>query len=107
MTQWSPLTMFGEGLDWSECNMSPELNEWYLLHASVPAACSGISKTGFSMTHLGVGATGDSESKLGLYGNGTYFGDTVTKVDEYARAKAEDGDFAGCRTILLVRVVGG
>merc|ERR1719356_1542895 len=95
-------------LDWRDYDISDEANEWLLFHASVPAAVQAICRSGFTMKTLGLGATGDSKSKLGLYGNGTYFTDCITKADEYARARVEDGEeFEGCRTLLLVRVVGG
>merc|ERR1712087_526770 len=44
----------------------------------------------------------------GLYGDGTYFAESITKADEYARRKVvDDEEFEGCRAVALVRVLGG
>mmetsp|Transcript_42979 Transcript_42979/g.79918 ORF Transcript_42979/g.79918 Transcript_42979/m.79918 type:complete len:809 (-) Transcript_42979:72-2498(-) len=108
MERWLPWTMEHDELKWNMYDVSDEANEWMLLHASVPPAVRAICRSGFSMKCLGLGAVGDSKSKLGLYGNGSYFTDSITKADEYARGRCEDDDeFAGCRTLLIVRVVGG
>ena len=92
------------------CSFSGELalerlcNEWLLFHAGVPEALAGICKTGFKMAKVAKGA--DSEGG-GLYGEGAYFTDSITKADEYARRKVASGDFAGCRSVALCRVLGG
>ncbi|CAK0836200.1 unnamed protein product [Prorocentrum cordatum] len=83
---WSPLT--AEGLDWSPLGLCAGANEWLLLHAGLPEALSAIAG--------------------GLYGSGTYFADSITKADEYARRKVEEkGVFKGCRAVAVVRVLGG
>eukprot|EP00929_Paragymnodinium_shiwhaense_P038660 TRINITY_DN20404_c4_g1_i1.p1 TRINITY_DN20404_c4_g1~~TRINITY_DN20404_c4_g1_i1.p1 ORF type:complete len:781 (-),score=240.71 TRINITY_DN20404_c4_g1_i1:236-2578(-) len=100
---WVPWTM--EDVDWSHVGLCTEANEWMLLHASVPPALEAISKKGFTMKTMGKGATTGGG---GLYGDGSYFADSITKADEYARgAVEEDGDFQGCRTVSVVRVLGG
>jgi hypothetical protein len=33
--------------------------------------------------------------------------DSITKVDEYARRRIDTGEFEGCRTAALCRVIGG
>jgi hypothetical protein len=100
---WKPLT--AEGLDWSHFGLCAEANEWLLLHAGLPEALSAIARTGFSMAKLGSGGTTGGG---GLYGNGTYFADSITKADEYARRKVEEkGEFKGCRAVAVVRVLGG
>jgi len=101
---WSPQTMEGDGLDWSSHDLCAEANEWVLFHASRPEALNAIARTGFTMQKVGLGATTGGG---GLYGDGTYFTDSITKSDEYARAKVEGSEFDGCRTVALVRVVGG
>jgi len=99
---WKPKTL--ELLDWSEFGYCEEANEWPLFHASIPEALNAIARTGFTMKKLGSGGTTGSG---GLYGDGTYFGDMITKADEYARRKVEKGEFKGCRTAAICRVVGG
>lgn len=99
---WKPITM--DGLDWSDFGYDGEANEWPLLHASIPEALNAIARTGFTMAKLGSGGTTGGG---GLYGDGTYFGDSFTKADEYARRKVEKGEFKGCRTAAVCRVVGG
>merc|ERR1719188_382277 len=100
---WKPLT--AEGLDWSQLGLCADAHERLLLHAGLPEALSAIARTGFSMTKLGSGGTTGGG---GLYGSGTYFADSITKADEYARRKVEEkGQFKGCRAVALVRVLGG
>lgn len=99
---WKPITM--DVLDWSGFGYCAEANEWPLLHASIPEALNAIARTGFTMKKLGSGGTTGSG---GLYGDGTYLGDSITKADEYARRLVEKGEFKGCRTAALTRVVGG
>ncbi|CAE8584138.1 unnamed protein product, partial [Polarella glacialis] len=77
----------GERLDAS-------INEWYLFHGTSASAAVNICSTDFKMRLAG-SATGT------LYGRGSYFAESVTKADEYA--KEEDGFY----TILLCRVLGG
>jgi ankyrin repeat protein len=100
---WTPKT--AEGLDWPELKLCNDANEWLLWHAGLPEALSAIARTGFTMAKLGSGGTTGGG---GLYGNGTYFADSITKADEYARRKVEEkGVFKGCRAVALVRVLGG
>lgn len=99
---WKPITM--EGIDWSDFGYCAEANEWPLFHSSIPEALNAIARTGFTMKKLGSGGTTGGG---GLYGDGTYFGDSITKADEYARRKVEKGEFKGCRTAAICRVVGG
>eukprot|EP00931_Biecheleriopsis_adriatica_P028201 TRINITY_DN16857_c0_g1_i1.p1 TRINITY_DN16857_c0_g1~~TRINITY_DN16857_c0_g1_i1.p1 ORF type:complete len:608 (+),score=120.36 TRINITY_DN16857_c0_g1_i1:86-1909(+) len=91
-----------DGLE--EMKVEADANEWLLLHASIPEALKGISETGFKMAKVAKGA--DSEGG-GLYGEGGYFTDCLTKADEYARKKITAGEFEGCRTAAIVRVTGG
>jgi hypothetical protein len=101
---WTPFTAQVTD-DWKELGLCHEANEWLLLHSGAPEALSAIARTGFSMAKLGCGA--DSAGG-GLYGDGTYFAESITKADEYARRTVEeDGKFAGCRAVALVRVLGG
>jgi len=72
-----------------------ECNEWLLLHGTSPEAARNICRNDFTM-HLAGSAQGT------LYGRGTYFGDSITKADEYARA-----DDRGLCCALVCRVIGG
>mmetsp|Transcript_58259 Transcript_58259/g.189913 ORF Transcript_58259/g.189913 Transcript_58259/m.189913 type:complete len:550 (-) Transcript_58259:90-1739(-) len=77
----------GEALD-------EHVNEWYLWHGTSRSAAENICNHDFKLCLAGL-ATGT------LYGRGTYFAESITKADEYARV--EDGNF----TVLLCRVLGG
>jgi hypothetical protein len=102
---WQPLTM--TGIDWSEFGYCAAANEWALFHASIPEALQAIARTGFTMAKLGAGGSALVGGGAGLYGDGTYFGDSITKADEYARGTVGSGKYAGCRTAAIVRVLGG
>merc|ERR1740139_1103685 len=95
------------GLDWSPFGFCKEANEWALFHASIPEALTAIAKTGFTMDKLGAGGSKLIGGGAGLFGDGTYFGDSITKADEYARVKVTSGKYAGCRSAAIVRVLGG
>ncbi|CAE8589508.1 unnamed protein product [Polarella glacialis] len=107
--QWVPWTASGTKTVTLQGRLDFELeagaNEWFLFHASIPEALRGIARTGFKMAKVAKGA--DSTGG-GLYGEGTYFSDSITKVDEYARKRVALGEeFEGCRTAALCRVIGG
>ncbi|CAE8622177.1 unnamed protein product, partial [Polarella glacialis] len=107
--QWVPWTASGTKTVTLQGRLDFELeagaNEWFLFHASIPEALRGIARTGFKMANVAKGA--DSTGG-GLYGEGTYFSDSITKVDEYARKRVALGaEFEGCRTAALCRVIGG
>jgi len=112
---WTPLTMDGPLLSWLGQDVSKEVNEWYLLHASGPEALRAVARKGFTMRTVGQGAVSEAAAKGmagGLYGNGVYFTDSITKTDEYARKRVEgspdhEKELDGCRTAALVRVLGG
>jgi hypothetical protein len=73
----------------------PEINEWLLFHGTNEDAAEAIASDNFTMKLAG-SATGT------LYGKGTYFAESITKADEYAK---EDGNGLCC--VLVVRVIGG
>lgn len=70
-------------------------NEWLLFHGTQADAAEAICRGDFTMNLAG-SATGT------LYGRGTYFGESITKADEYARP-----DSSGNCCVLLCRVAGG
>merc|ERR1719387_2648924 len=70
-------------------------NEWYLWHGTSFDGAVSICATDFKQSLAG-SATGT------LYGPGTYFSDSCTKADEYAK----EGE-SGIRVMLLCRVMGG
>ena len=84
-----------EALSGSE-DLELSVNEWYLFHGTSASAAKNICSTDFKMRLAGT-STGT------LYGNGSYFAESVTKADEYA--KAESG--TELYTLLLCRVLGG
>eukprot|EP00746_Dinoflagellata_sp_MGD_P013805 gnl/MRDRNA2_/MRDRNA2_129985_c0_seq1.p1 gnl/MRDRNA2_/MRDRNA2_129985_c0~~gnl/MRDRNA2_/MRDRNA2_129985_c0_seq1.p1 ORF type:complete len:844 (+),score=164.26 gnl/MRDRNA2_/MRDRNA2_129985_c0_seq1:123-2654(+) len=104
---WQPWTAESPNgsTDLSAFNLFSDANEWILFHGSKPSALESIAKTGFSMNRVGTGATWGGVPPL--YGYGAYFADCITKADEYAREKVPSGPFEGCRTVALMRVVGG
>lgn len=71
-----------------------QCNEWLLFHGTSKAACNAIAKSDFTMSLAGT-TTGT------LYGRGSYFADSFTKADEYA--KEEDGVFR----VMVCRIAGG
>eukprot|EP00747_Dinoflagellata_sp_TGD_P144527 gnl/TRDRNA2_/TRDRNA2_176505_c3_seq20.p1 gnl/TRDRNA2_/TRDRNA2_176505_c3~~gnl/TRDRNA2_/TRDRNA2_176505_c3_seq20.p1 ORF type:complete len:335 (+),score=40.56 gnl/TRDRNA2_/TRDRNA2_176505_c3_seq20:1788-2792(+) len=70
-------------------------NEWYLFHGTNEQAALTICKGDFKMCLAG-SSTGT------LYGRGSYFAESITKADEYAKSNA-----AGEYTVMLCRVLGG
>jgi hypothetical protein len=73
-------------------------NEWLLWHGTSLEGAKQICNEDFKQRYAG-SATGT------LYGPGTYFAESCTKADEYA--KEADVDGATVFTILLCRVTGG
>eukprot|EP00930_Biecheleria_cincta_P000847 TRINITY_DN102043_c0_g1_i1.p1 TRINITY_DN102043_c0_g1~~TRINITY_DN102043_c0_g1_i1.p1 ORF type:complete len:562 (+),score=79.16 TRINITY_DN102043_c0_g1_i1:32-1687(+) len=73
-------------------------NEWFLFHGTSPQAALSICQGDFRISLAG-GSTGT------LYGRGTYFAESITKADEYA--KEAGGEHAGEFAVLLVRALGG
>lgn len=102
-----PLVQFTTktSLDWTGLAQMDEppveagINEWYLWHGTSPAGAEAICKIDFQQRLAGT-ATGT------LYGAGTYFAESCTKADEYAK-EATDGDHEGKFCLLLTRVIGG
>lgn len=65
--------------------MRKHLNEWLLFHGTSPEAAQSIlSGSGDFVISLAGSATGT------LYGRGTYFAESITKADEYAK-EGKDG----------------
>lgn len=75
--------------------LRPYVNEWHLFHGTSEDAAEKICSEDFTMTLAG-SATGT------LYGRGTYFAESVTKADEYAKQGKD-----GMCCMLVCRVVGG
>jgi len=75
--------------------LAPECNEWYIFHGTQEASAMAICRNDFKMSMAG-GNTGT------LYGRGTYFAESITKADEYAKPNAQ-GEYA----VLLCRALGG
>jgi len=75
--------------------LRPECNEWYLFHGTDARAAEMICKGDFKISLAG-STTGT------LYGRGTYFSESITKADEYAKGNA-DGEYA----LILCRTLGG
>lgn len=92
-------------VDWSglsqmnEAPLEKGINEWYLWHGTSPEGAEAICKIDFKQRLAG-SATGT------LYGPGTYFAESCTKADEYAKM-ASDGQYEGLFCMLLCRVMGG
>jgi hypothetical protein len=80
------------GIDNLECG---SLNEWFLWHGTSKEGAISICGTDFKQKLAG-SATGT------LYGPGTYFAESITKADEYAKPDEE-----GIHTVLLNRILGG
>lgn len=81
----------------SDAPLDPSCNEWFLWHGTSYETAKLICEIDFKQKYAG-STTGM------LYGPGTYFADSCTKADEYARESTE-GD--GVFTMLLCRVMGG
>mmetsp|Transcript_46893 Transcript_46893/g.101876 ORF Transcript_46893/g.101876 Transcript_46893/m.101876 type:complete len:503 (-) Transcript_46893:89-1597(-) len=77
--------------------LDKECNEWYLWHGTSVEGAENICEVDFKQRLAG-SATGT------LYGPGTYFAESCTKADEYARGTFEAPDVF---TLLLVRIMGG
>jgi len=75
--------------------LASNINEWYLFHGTHPNAVQRICDVHFKMSLAG-GNTGT------LYGRGSYFSESITKADEYAK-KNKTGNYA----VLLCRILGG
>lgn len=73
-------------------------NEWLLWHGTSLEGARQICNEDFKQRYAG-SATGT------LYGPGTYFAESCTKADEYAKQAEVDGDVV--YTLLLCRVIGG
>lgn len=58
-----------------------EANEMWLLHGTTHAAADGITTDDFDMTRA---------NPMGLFGGGIYFGESISKADEYAEGLVED-----------------
>lgn len=59
-----------------------EANEMWLLHGTSPAAAEGITTEDFDMTRA---------NPMGLFGGGVYFGESISKADEYVEGVVEGG----------------
>eukprot|EP00427_Karlodinium_veneficum_P017479 CAMPEP_0169148164 /NCGR_PEP_ID=MMETSP1015-20121227/48688_1 /TAXON_ID=342587 /ORGANISM="Karlodinium micrum, Strain CCMP2283" /LENGTH=75 /DNA_ID=CAMNT_0009216581 /DNA_START=1 /DNA_END=225 /DNA_ORIENTATION=- len=59
-------------------NLDPGCNEWFLWHGTSADGARNICETDFKQSKAG-SATGT------LYGPGTYFAESCTKADEYAK----------------------
>merc|ERR1712091_544999 len=91
-------------LNWSDHDYRSDANEWLLLHSGLPESLEAIAREGFTMRKRGKGGTTGSG---GLYGEGLYCAESITKADEYARGRVCSGAFQGCRAAAVVRVLGG
>jgi len=103
---WEPQTMRAPA-HWDDLDLDPKANEWLLLHGSTPEALEATARTGFNLAKVGSGGTTGGA----LYGDGTYFADSITKADEYARGRVAETyrfpEFRGCRAVAVCRVLGG
>jgi hypothetical protein len=89
-------TDLGERIDFmGDDALDASCNEWFLWHGTSAEGALRICDTDFQQRLAG-SATGT------LYGPGTYFAESITKADEYAK-----GDEHDVHTVLLNRVVGG
>merc|ERR1719469_1534632 len=59
-----------------------EANEAWLLHGTSPAAAAGITSKDFDMTRA---------NPSGLFGAGLYFGESISKADEYVEGAVDGG----------------
>eukprot|EP00931_Biecheleriopsis_adriatica_P062147 TRINITY_DN37421_c0_g1_i1.p1 TRINITY_DN37421_c0_g1~~TRINITY_DN37421_c0_g1_i1.p1 ORF type:complete len:510 (-),score=100.45 TRINITY_DN37421_c0_g1_i1:7-1536(-) len=85
--------------DMEEEPLDADVNEWYLWHGTSWEGANRICEEDFKQSFAG-SATGT------LYGPGTYFAESCTKADEYAKI-ISGGDHDGCYVMLLTRVCGG
>jgi len=86
----------------SDLNTEPldgSCNEWLLWHGTSLEGAQGICEEDFKLGSMAGSATGT------LYGPGTYFAESSTKSDEYAKLSNIDG--RDLFTLLLCRVTGG
>mmetsp|Transcript_48827 Transcript_48827/g.156978 ORF Transcript_48827/g.156978 Transcript_48827/m.156978 type:complete len:205 (-) Transcript_48827:138-752(-) len=90
--------------------VDPRCNEWRVFHGSSMQACRQICESNFELSLSGAGATwkkpGD-ERGVPLYGHGIYFGERITKADEYAAVVPPGSPEEGLHCALVSRVVGG
>merc|ERR1711924_5349 len=77
----------------SKLRLSESCNEWYLFHGTNPTAAENICHNDFKISLATHGT---------LYGRGTYFAESITKADEYAKP-SPTGEYA----VILCRVIGG
>jgi len=85
-------------------------NEWRLFHGSSIAACRSICASNFQLGYSGAGATWKKVGEdrgVPLYGHGIYFGERITKADEYALPAPAGCSEAGLHCVVVSRVVGG
>jgi len=85
-------------------------NEWRLFHGSSIDACRSICASNFQLNHSGTGATwrrSGEDRGMPLYGYGIYFGERITKADEYAEPVPAGYPEAGLHCAVIGRVVGG
>merc|ERR1712032_674614 len=75
--------------------LASKISEWYLFHGTDPKAVERICEAHFKMSLAG-------KSTGTLYGRGSYFAESITKADEYAK-KNEHGNYV----VLLCRILGG
>lgn len=80
----------------SEAPLDSSCNEWFLWHGTSQKGARDICDGDFKQRFAG-SATGT------LYGPGTYFAESCTKADEYAKDDQGDGRYS----MLLCRLVGG
>mmetsp|Transcript_27342 Transcript_27342/g.63756 ORF Transcript_27342/g.63756 Transcript_27342/m.63756 type:complete len:853 (-) Transcript_27342:50-2608(-) len=83
--------------DNSRSVMASEVNEWFLFHGCSEEVAKKICMKDFLMARELVGKNTGT-----LYGRGTYFAESITKADEYARPN-DNGEY----TVLFVRALGG
>merc|ERR1712094_5690 len=70
MQVWAPLA--------KDYSIEPGVNEWYLFHGTSQEAAAVICSKDFK-----INLAGDNTGTL--YGRGSYFAESITKADEYAR----------------------
>jgi len=85
--------------DLSEEPLDQNCNEWLLWHGTSLEGAHSICEEDFKLGDMAGSATGT------LYGPGTYFAESSTKSDEYAKESLVDG--RRLYTMLLCRVIGG
>merc|ERR1712139_631608 len=85
--QYTVKTAVGEVSFMKQDALDASCNEWYLWHGTTLSGARSICASDFKQSMAG-SATGT------LYGAGTYFAESCTKADEYAKAP-EDGENDG------------